>query len=130
MDKRLFRALAISVLVLGGAAAIGIGAYNAGVAQGIAESGRLIAAPPAAAPYVYVWPRPWGFGFFPFFPLLFFFLFFFVVRGLLWRGRWHGGWRYRYEGVPPAFDEWHRRAHAGTPDPGPSDPGPGMVRNT
>lgn len=125
MDKRLFRALAISVLVLAGASAIGIGAYNAGVAQGIAESGRLIAAPPVATPYVYVWPRLWGFGFFPFFPLLFFFLFFFVVRGLLWRGRWHGGWRYGYDGVPRAFEEWHNRAHARTSDPGSRTPDPG-----
>ena len=94
MDKRLFRALAVGVLILAGAAAIGIGAYNAGVAQGIAESGRLIAAPSAATPYVYVWPRPWGFGFFPFFPLII--LFWIVVtRGLFWRGAWRGrGCRY------------------------------------
>jgi hypothetical protein len=111
MNNRLFGALAIAALIFVGGAAIGIGAYNAGVAQGIAESGRMIAAPPAGTPYVYVWPRPWGFGFFPFFPILFFLLFFFVVRGLLWRGRWHG--RYRYDGVPPMFEEWHRRAHAG-----------------
>ncbi len=112
-NRQLFRALAIGALILAGAFAIGIGAYNAGVAQGIAESSRMIAAPQAGTPYVYVWPRPWGFGFFPFFPLLFLFLFFFVVRGLLWRGRWHRGGRYRYDGVPPMFDEWHRRAHAG-----------------
>ena len=110
-NRQLFRALAIGTLIIAGAAAIGIGAYNAGVAQGIAEGGRLIAAPPGT-PYVYVWPRPWGFGFFPFFPILFFLFFFFIVRGLLWRGRWHGGWRYRHDGVPPAFEEWHRRAHA------------------
>lgn len=111
-NRQLFRALVLGALLIAGAAAIGIGAYNAGVAQGIAESGRLIAAPPVGTP-VYVWPRPWGFGFFPFFPLLFLFLFFFVVRGLLWRGRGHRGWAYRYEGVPPMFEEWHRRAHAG-----------------
>src|SRR5690242_21011984 len=32
-------------------------------------SGRIVAAPPATPSYVYVWPRPWGFGFAPFFPL-------------------------------------------------------------
>ena len=110
-NRSLLRALAIAVLVGAAAAAIGIGAYNAGVAQGIAESGRIAAAPAAGTPYVYVWPRPWGFGFFPFFPLFFFVLFFFVVRGLLWRGPWRGGWGYRGAGIPPAFDEWHRRAH-------------------
>jgi hypothetical protein len=73
-------------------------------------------AAPAAAypPYIYGWPRPWGFGLFPFFPIfpiVFFLLFFVVVRGLMWRGPWRGGWRARYDGVPPAFEEWHRRAH-------------------
>lgn len=108
--RSLLQALAIAVLALAAAAAIAIGAYNVGVAHGIAESGRAVAAPPIGTPYVYGWPTPWGFGFFPVFPLLFFLvLFVFVVRGLLWRGGpWRGGW---YEHVPPAFDEWHRRAH-------------------
>jgi hypothetical protein len=110
-NQSTFRALAIAALVIAGAAAIGVGAYNAGVAQGIVESGRAIGAPQAGIPYAYV--RPWGFGFFPFFPLLFLLLFFFVVRGLLWRspGRRGCGYGYGYGGVPPAFDDWHRRAH-------------------
>lgn len=119
-NRALFRALAIAALMVAAAAAIGVGAYNAGVAQGIAESGRIIAAPPPGAPYAYV--RPWGFGFFPFFPVLFFLLFFFVVRGLLWGGRGRGGCGYRSyrEDAPTAWDEWHRRAHgeqrpSGTP---------------
>src|SRR3954471_16620606 len=90
MNNRLvFRTLAIAALVLLGAVAIGIGAYNAGWAHGIAENGGVIVAPPAGAPYVYVWPHPWGFGFFPFFPFLFFLVFFVFVRGLLWRGGRH-----------------------------------------
>jgi hypothetical protein len=127
-NRYLLRALVIGVLFLGAAAVLGIGAYNAGVAQGLAESGRLIAAPAVGTP-VYVWQRPWGFGFFPFFPLLFLFLFFFVVRGMLWRGRGHGGWRYRYEGVPPMFEEWHRRAHAHAPEPGSRPADSGAVGN-
>jgi hypothetical protein len=117
MNKRsLFRALAVAALVIVGASAIGIGAYNAGMAQGILQGGQAIAAPPAGTPYVYVWPRPWGFGFFPVFPFFFFLLFFFVVvRGLLWRGPWRGGRGCRYDGVPPGFDEWHRRAHGEPP---------------
>jgi hypothetical protein len=114
-NRSLLRALFIAALVIAGAAAIGIGAYNAGVAQGIAEGGRVIAAPPAGTPYVYVWPRPWGFGFFPVFPIFFLFFLFFVVRGLLWRGSWRGGLACRYDGVPPLFDEWHRRAHREQP---------------
>ena len=118
MDNRsLFRARAIGALVIAAGAAIGVGAYNAGVAQGIALGGAL-AAPPAGAPdpvYPYMWYRPWGFGFFPFFLLLV--LFFIIARVLAWRGRWRDGWRYRHDGVPPAFEEWHRRAHAERPAP-------------
>jgi hypothetical protein len=122
MNNRSFlRGLAIAALVLTAAAAIAIGAYNAGTAHGIAESGRAITAPPAGTPYVYGWPGPWGFGFFPVFPLFFLVLFFLVFRGLLWRGPWRGGWGCRHDGVPPAFDEWHRRAHGEQrPSPPPS----------
>ena len=117
-NRSLLRALAIAALVIVGAAAIGIGAYNAGVAQGIAESGRVIAAPPPGTSYVYVSPRPWGFGYFPIFPIFFLLFLFFVLRGLLWRS-WRGGGGCGYNGVPPAFDEWHRRAHG---DQRPSTP--------
>ena len=120
MNNRSLRALAIGALVIAGAGAIGVGAYNAGVAHGIAESGRAIAASPAGTPYVYAWPGPWSLGFFPFFPLVFF-LVFFLFRGLLWRGPWRGGWGDRYDAVPPAFDEWHRRAHGQQP-PSQHDP--------
>ena len=123
-DRSLLRALAIAALVIAGAAAIGIGAYNAGVARGIAESGRAITAAPAGAPLVYVWPRPWGFGFFPIFPIFFLLFLFFVIRGLLWRGPWRGGWGCRYDSVPPALDEWHRRAHG---EPPTSAPTPGTA---
>ena len=118
-SRYLLRVLAIAALALTGAAVIGISAYNAGVAQGIAESGRAMEAPALGTP-VYVWPRPWGFGFFPVFPIFFLLFVFFVVRGLLWRGPWRGGWAYRHDGVPPAFEEWHRRAHAQQPPGGPT----------
>ena len=109
-NRSLLRALAIAALVIVGAAAIGIGAYNAGVAQGIADGGRVIAAPPPGTWYVYVSPRPWGFGYFPIFPIFFLLFLFFGLRGLLWRS-WRGGGGCGYNGVPPGFDEWHRRAH-------------------
>jgi hypothetical protein len=100
-------------LILARVAAVGANTYTLGVAHGIAESGRAIAAPGTGVPVVAIWPRPWGFGygFFPFFPFLFILFFFFVVRGLCWRGAWRGR-MYGPGGVPPAFDEWHRRAHA------------------
>jgi hypothetical protein len=53
------------------------------------------------------------------FPLLGLFVIFAVVRGLFWRG-WcgggHGSWK---SGVPPMFEEWHRRTHQ-SPPPGDS----------
>jgi hypothetical protein len=86
------------------AAVIGGIAYNAGVAQGIEESGKVIAAPGGPYPYPYMgWHRPWGFGFL--FGPLFFILFWIVIaRGLFGRG----GWSRRCGG---GLDEWHRRAH-------------------
>jgi hypothetical protein len=110
-----FRRLA-GLLTIAMVAVVGVYAYNLGVAHGIAESSRLIAASGGGAPAVPVWPRPWGygFGFFPFFPFLFILFWFFLLRGIFWRGGWHHrGWDYYgHGGVPPAFDEWHRRAHA------------------
>lgn len=99
----LWRGILIALLVIGAAAAIGVGAYNAGVSQGIAESGRFLAAPPpAGVPYAYYgWHRPWGFGIFPLFML---FGFFFLVRSMLWHGpRYRGGPGCGY-GYPPPTD--------------------------
>lgn len=110
--------IVIGLLAIATMVGIGYYAYNAGVAHAIAESSRAAAG--GAAP-VAVWPRwGFGFGFFPFFPIFFFILLWVVLlRGLLWRGRrWGGGCGYGYgSGVPPQFEEWHRRAHgqAGTP---------------
>ena len=62
--------IASAVLVV---AVVGTIAYNAGIASGIEQSGKLVVAAPAApAPYpypVYVWHGPWGGGGFlvPFF---------------------------------------------------------------
>jgi len=64
-----------------------------------------------------MWHRPWGFGFFPFFFVL---LCFFLVRRAFWGGP-RRGWHHYRDGVPPRFEEWHRRAHerdAQPPAPG------------
>ena len=123
MDRR-FRWIAALTAVFG-AVAVGVLSYNAGVSHGLAIGPALANAPnPQAVPYG--WYRPWGFGFgfgfFPFFPFLFILFWFFIIRALFWRGAWgyRGGWEHRRwdtGGVPPAFEEWHRRAHAqqGTP---------------
>ena len=115
MNYRLIRLLVAAVLLIAAVAAIGSYTYQLGRARGIVESGR-IAAPSGAPVALAYWPRPWGygFGFFPVFPLLFFLFFWvFVMRALFWSGRWHRGYRggWGSHGVPPMFEEWHRRAH-------------------
>ena len=111
------RGMGILILLLAilGAVAIGVGAYNAGLAEGVEQSGREV---------VRVIGPGYGYGFFPFgfilFPLLFFGLFFLLGR-LLWRGRWgdhpHPHWGPGPYGKGPSrFEEWHRRQHEGTGD--------------
>jgi hypothetical protein len=97
-------------------ACVGFVAYDAGLARGVEQAGRMtVAAAPAAPPapgaaypmpYAYPYPywyRPWGFGHF-FGPLFFLFFWFAIARALFWRGR-HGACRSAW------LDEWHRRAH-------------------
>ncbi|HKH47595.1 MAG TPA: hypothetical protein VKM72_23305 [Thermoanaerobaculia bacterium] len=95
---------------------VGLTAWQAGVAHGIEQSGKIVVAPsgPHPGPYPYPYPyygwhRPWGFGFGFLFIPLFFAFWFFVVRGLFWRRAGYG-----YGGCGPRgrFDEWHRQAHA------------------
>lgn len=102
------------------ALAVGLTAWQAGVAHGIEQSGKIVVPPsgPYPVPYPYYgWHRPWGFGFL--FVPLFFAFWFFVIRGLFWRRAWYGG------GYGPRgrFDEWHRQAHArGTAEAGEAAP--------
>lgn len=103
------------------AVAVGFWAYQAGVAHGIEQSGKLVAPMPGGAggpypyPYPYYgWHRPWGFGFF-FVPFFFFAFWFLVIRGLFWRRAWSGGYGGYGCGPRGRFDrleEWHRQAHA------------------
>ena len=119
MNYRVVRTLAVALLLIAAIAAVASYTYHLGVAQGIVESGRLVG--PNGAPVVAFWPRPWGFGFgfIPFFPLLFLLFWIFAARALFWRARWHrgygSGWGSR--GVPPMFEEWHRRLHEQQPPP-------------
>jgi len=110
--------LLVLALVVG-ATMIGNTAYQAGLAQGLAESAQGSSPGTGGGPYVpypyygpYFYHGPFGFGFFGFlFPLLFIFLIFALLRGLFWSGRWGGYHGYWKSGVPPMFDEWHRKAH-------------------
>jgi hypothetical protein len=91
------------------AVVVGVWAYNLGLSHGLAEQ----LPPPSAGVYPWGYYRPWGFG--PFFPLLFlafwFFALRFFIRGGPWRRGWGGYYGGRSHGVPPMFEEWHRRAH-------------------
>jgi hypothetical protein len=86
MGNRTVFWVVIALLLIATLAGVGYYSYSAGVAHGIAESGRAVA---GAAPVV-IWPRwGFGFGFFPFFPIFFFILVWIVLlRGLFWRGRY------------------------------------------
>jgi hypothetical protein len=95
------------------AAIVGVGAYNLGVAQGIATTGTAVAAPA-------VYYHPFFFGGFGFlFPLLFFFLFLFLLRGAFWGGwgRRYGGPAHGWEDPRSRLEDWHKQAHGEAPRP-------------
>ncbi|MBI5652572.1 MAG: hypothetical protein HZC40_19320 [Chloroflexi bacterium] len=118
--KFLLGALLVIVLIAG-AAGVGAYAFRMGVAQGLAESGKLTAPPTGVAPYPYFAPFHYravghGFGLLSCLaPLLFVFLVFGLMRAMIWRGHWgwkhHGPHAHGEKGVPPMFEEWHRKMH-------------------
>lgn len=117
----------VSALVLIAAiAGIGFFAFRAGVAQGSpitieAPEGQTVPAPYPFYGYGMRYHHPFGFGFGCFGPLLALFLVFVALKSfrlLFWGPRWgwghhnHGPWGRHWEnGVPPMFEEWHKKAH-------------------
>jgi hypothetical protein len=115
-----------ALVLIGVIAAIGYFAFQAGVAQGSPITIEAPSGETAPVPYPYHWGwgmpfhRPFGFGF-GFFGFLFLLFLFFIalraLRFLFWGPRWgwghhqHGPWGRWENGVPPMFDEWHKRAH-------------------
>ncbi len=130
---RIFWRVIAVLVILVALAGIGFYAYNAGIANGLAQKVTAQGGQPVvpAAPYPYYWHPFFGFGFLGcLIPLFLLFLIFGAVRALFWHGPmgwrrhyWrHGGpwgWREGREGedkdVPPFFEEWHKRAHGETP---------------
>jgi hypothetical protein len=129
MNRRLVIGILVVLLLAVVGVTVGVFAYQAGVAQGLVTSGKVVIPDGGVGvvPYGYhMMPfyGGWGFGFGfvrCLFPLLGFFLLFSLLRLAFWRG---GGWGRRgwghggYGGygpsgsnVPPMFDEWHKRAH-------------------
>ena len=118
----------VSALVLIAAlAGIAFFAFRAGVAQGSpitieAPSGESAPIPHPIYGYRYgfgmPFHHPFGFGFGCFAPLLALFLLFVALKSfrfLFWGPRWgwghHGRHGWHEGGVPPMFEEWHKRAH-------------------
>jgi UPF0716 family protein affecting phage T7 exclusion len=116
MNRRIAMMVALFVVAVALAGVIGTTAYQAGLARGLAGAGNV------PGPWLYHGPF-WYLGPFAFlFPFLGLFVILALVRGLFWRG-WCAGGRAWKSGVPPMFEEWHRRAHQ------PSPPGESLPRD-
>ena len=105
MNRRIAMVVALVFVAVALVGVIGTTAYRAGVARGLADAGNV------PGPWIYYSPF-WHPG--PFavlFPFLGLFLILVLVRGLFGRGWCAGGQGSWKSGVPPAFEEWHRRAH-------------------
>ena len=104
-----------TLLFVGILLAIGGGIYQAGVAQGIVDAGRVPAGAAVGMAHL-----GWGWGFHPFgflgllFPLLFLFLLIGLVRAAFGRGR---GWGHRHDGY--GYGGWGRGGPMGGPGDGP-----------
>jgi hypothetical protein len=114
MSLRTLAGVLLTVVIITGAIFLGIGAYNAGVTQGLIESGQVTAPGPyVGGPYVGGWGYGYGggpgFGLFGFLATIFFiFLVIGLVRAAFGRKRsWGGGgW-----GGPRGWERWDRHEH-------------------
>ena len=122
MNGRSVARLVLALVIVAGVAFLGVGAYNAGVSQGLAQAGQVVAAPGGYAvgpgPYIGGWGYGWGhgpgFGFFGFLGTLFFiFLFLGLLRAAFGghRGRhgWGGPSGWGGPGDPRSRDHWEAR---------------------
>jgi hypothetical protein len=118
MNGRTIARVMLAVVLVGGAVLLGLGAYNAGVTQGLISSGQVGPGGYPVAPYVGGWGYGWGypggfgFGFFGFLGmLLFIFLLIGLFRAAFGRGR---GWgpgpgRWDRSDRPWGRDAWEGR---------------------
>ncbi len=125
MNGKIALRVVAGLVLLAAIAAIGFFAFQAGVAQGSpitieAPAGESVPAPMPYYGYGYGMPfrgPHFGFGFgclIPIFGVFLLVLALKVFRVMMWGPRWgwghgHGGWGER--GVPPMFDEWHKKMH-------------------
>ncbi len=97
MNGRSIARLVLTLVIIGGAVFLGVGAYNAGVSQGLAQAGQVVVAPGGypIGPYIggYGWGHGFGFGIFGFLGTLFFiFLIFALLRAAFGGRRGRHGW--------------------------------------
>jgi hypothetical protein len=129
MDGKIALRVVSGLVLLAVIAAIGFFAFQAGMAQGSpitieAPSGESVPAPYPHFGYGYGMryhhPFMWGFGcLIPLFGVFLLVLALKSFRMMMWGPRWgwghrHGHWGER--GVPPMFEEWHKRAHGESPE--------------
>jgi len=135
MNEKIGLRIVSALVLIAALAGIAFFAFQAGIAQGSpitieAPSGESVPAPYPYYGYGYGMPfhrAHFGFGFGCFGPLIALFLFFIALKSfsfLFWGPRWghmghHGGhgWGRHWEnGVPPMFEEWHKKAHGEQPE--------------
>lgn len=135
MNGKIGLRIVSALVLLAALAGIAFFAFQAGVAKGSpvtiqAPAGQTAPVPAPFYGYGYGMPfhHPFGFGFGfgcfgPLLALFLVFLAFKSFRMMLWGPRWghmghHGGrgpWGRHWEnGVPPMFEEWHKKAHGET----------------
>jgi hypothetical protein len=125
MDGKIALRVVSGLVLLAAIGAIAFFAFQAGVAQGSpitieAPSGESVPAPYPYYGYRYGFgfhsPFAWGFGcLIPIFGVFLLLLALKSFRFLFWGPRWGWGGHHRghwgERGVPPMFEEWHKRAH-------------------
>ena len=107
MNRRIAMVVALVLVAVALVGVIGTTAYRAGLARGMADAGNVPGAGLYRGPFWY----PGAF----ILPLLGLLLIVALVRGLFWRGWCAGGRGSWKSGVPPVFEEWHRRAQESPP---------------
>jgi len=129
-DNKIGLRIVAGLVLLAAIAGIAFFAFQAGVANGSpvtieAPSGESVPAPYPHYGYGYGmrFHHPFGFGLGCFgilIPLFLFILAMKAFRFAFWGPRWgwgghhgdHGPWGRHWEnGIPPMFDEWHKKAH-------------------
>jgi hypothetical protein len=103
MAMRGFFGFLFSLILIGVVVSLGVGVYQAGIAQGIVDAGRYPAA--AAVPVAaYGWQGPGFFGIL--FGIFFLFLIFGLIRAAFFRGRYDGpGWGHHGDGWGPGWSK-------------------------